>query len=240
MRKLLAVILLCFLAVASAFGQARKLPVGGTLGGTLGGTSPSDTIPILHWTFTGGMPPNVTEVGGVSVASFGGSNCLKVTVDGGGSDYIQQTIPSCSEYWLRMRFHITGADTAGWDNAEYIRVAKIAESGTENGKARIFILRDGADLKWCTFHTDDDGTGHTSGGTTLSTDTWYNIVCHIKKGNGTGILNLKVDGVEVTAVADWDNNATVHNQLFAGESASTLNAIYYIDNVRLYSPEGLP
>ncbi len=236
--------ILCLFHTVSASGDFRKSGPDTALEPSLESAFfGNDTIPIIHWTFYSGMPANVIEVGGVSVVSFGGSNVLKVTVSGGGSDYIQQTIPDISIVWYSCSVYVSKADTNGWANNEttpvcYIRTGAASELGL--GALKI-ILTSGA-MKWRILYYDDDGSPQGINSTaTISTDTWYRLKWYIKKGASAGISNLEVNGVaDVINVTTWNNNASVYSILWSGGLASTLDAIYYIRDVKFWSREGLP
>jgi len=201
-----------------------------------------DTIKIIHETFSDNLLDGWTEVGGGEATG----QQLKVTVSGGGSDYIQKTIPSCDEYRYVLRFFFTDADTADWDDGESIVFSSIKQSDTDNGYGWLAVVLDSGSLKWrISYKSDLGATQKTLSTTTLSTNTWYNLVWHIKKatssGADNGISNLSVDGVvNIINVTAWDNDATNYELVRAGRYASSLNAIYYIDDVKLWSPEGLP
>jgi len=170
---------------------------------------------------------------------------LKITVVGGGTNNIYQTIPSCDEYWLRMKVLISDADTSGWDNNELLVVTTLRNSGTTNGQGAVRIKRSGGNLVWETYYKNEDGTtSNDITSTVVVTDTWYSLLWRIKKstaaGADDGFCELRVDGVLVSTLPGWDNDATIYNRLNAGLDASTLNAIYYLDPVVLWSREGLP
>ena len=246
MRKILLIIaFFCLFFAVTAGGDFRKSGFSGGLEDAIESAfAGNDTIFIFHWNFYNGMPANVTEVGGVSVVSFGGSNVFKVDVVSGGSDYAQITIISTNEYRARIRFRITDADTSGWADSELIRVVVVRGSAGVNGEARLAIYRDSGQLKWILYHYDDVGGLTFTFGTVVVTDTWYNLEWHIKKstaaGADNGICALKVNGTVVANKITWNNDATIYDEFYLGGTSSTLDAIYYIDDVKLWSPEGLP
>lgn len=170
---------------------------------------------------------------------------LVVTVVGGGSDYIEQTIPSCSEYWLRMNVFIPAADTSGWNDGEKLYFAAVKNVDTDAGYFLPIAINSGGSLKWGVYLAEDDAGAFTVTSTTsLNTDTWYTVLIYGKKatadGADNGICTLWIDGTQVATKTDWDNDATVYNRLSVGRIASALNCIYYIDDVVLFSPESLP
>lgn len=245
-RLLLGIATLLFLLSTAVSGQFRRSGLT-KMGETLDvGLAVTDTVFLIADNFLDGNLDNWTEVGNVSVVSFEGSNVLKITVEGGGSDNIYQTIPSCNEYEYRFRVHISDADTSdGWTNGELCYLTEIKQSGTNNGRSMFGVIHTGGTLKWMVSYTDDAGGSTTSNGTTeVDTDTWYTLLWHIKKATATGaddgISNLKVDGVEEIAITDWDNPAVTYNHISAGYWSSPFNAIYYIDPVVFWSNEGLP
>lgn len=244
MRKVLSIFAVLILAAVSVFAQEQgKLP-GGLHGGRWGATA-IDTTPIVQWSFTGGMPADATEVGGVSVVSFGGSKVLKVDVVDGGSDFIYQTVTDRDEAWISCRFHFTDTDTLGWGNNEGVDLIVIKNVADDNGRGVVGIILESGILKTKMFYNSDIGGGANVLGTTeIVTDTWYTLLWHIKKataaGADDGICNLKLNGVEETARTNWDNDAATYNQFRNGGGASVLDCIFYIDDVKLWPPEGLP
>lgn len=238
MHRVLAIFVALILIATSGFAQVRKLPVGGTSGGTLGGTSPPDTIRILQWPFTYGMPVNVTEVGDVAVVD----GVLVVTFSVGTSDYIRRTTSDAGEYSYGYTVKISSGYT-GWDNDERLDMLKVGASGS----ALIFqIIDDNGTKHWRIYYTDDIATPSTELTIGLSDDTWYDIYIRRKKSSAVGAddgeLKVYVDGDSVFAAVGIDDDARDFSGLdvgaTAGPSGGEIQLLY--DNIRVWTPEGLP
>jgi len=191
-----------------------------------------DTGSLAGWTPEGGVDL-IKNPDGIATDSV-----LRVTVSGGGSDHIQRTITDRDEHWLSCSLYISDVDTSGWDEGEYISVAWVGPTAGNNGAGRVAVYRVGEALKWrIAYWDDDEGYSIGQSAATLSTNTWYSLIWHTKKataaGADDGISNLKVDGTEVIAITDWDNEEALLVILRVPLVSSTLDAIYYLDNVKL-------
>jgi len=251
MKKILTVLSVLALSALVTIGQSQQS--GGYpdswSGGFAGGFFKKDTTFIINWNFDTGMP-EVTEVGGVDIIvhptnSVVTDSVLRLIVSGGGSDYVQVAIPDFNEAWLRINFRISDADTSRWGADQTTTVATIKNASTANGEGRIRVILSTGDLRWRIDYKDDAGaSSNTVGSTVVVTDTWYSLLWHIKKstasGADDGISNLKVDGVEIIAVTDWDNPITAYNSLRLGYDSHDIDCILYIDDVVFFSEEGLP
>lgn len=173
---------------------------------------------------------------------------LEVTVSGGGSDYILQSISDWDEITFSFDAHITDTDTSGWADGEYIMPACMRQASGNGGLLQLRAVLSSGALEWRTIYYNDAAAfqATVTSTATITTNTWYSLVVHLKKetapGAGDGICNLKVDDTaDVIDITNWENEAAVYAEvLFGNVHASTLDAILYVDNVKLWTPEGLP